>query len=129
VYVCSNYPQCDAYVGANETTAEPLGTLANAALRKLRVRAHAALDPLWIGRGPKARVETYIAVAEVLGIKSFHIGTSTVEQCEELIVRVDEVQACLHAKTEPRQCRRGQSLLATTAAAVLAFFSRSTKSI
>ena len=30
LYVCSHYPECDAYVSANQKTREPMGTLANA---------------------------------------------------------------------------------------------------
>ena len=34
VYVCSHYPACDAYVSVHPGTKTPMGSLANAALRK-----------------------------------------------------------------------------------------------
>lgn len=47
IYLCANYPQCDAYVGVHRHTDTPKGTLANTELRAARKRAHAAFDPLW----------------------------------------------------------------------------------
>lgn len=47
IYRCSNVQHCDAYVGANDETKEPLGTLANASLREFRKRAHLVFDRMW----------------------------------------------------------------------------------
>ena len=47
VWVCSNYPKCDAYVGCHEGTTLPLGRPANARLRTLKAEAHKQFDPIW----------------------------------------------------------------------------------
>lgn len=47
LYVCSNYPKCDAYVGVHEGTDKPLGTLADAKLRNKRIRTHKVFDQIW----------------------------------------------------------------------------------
>ena len=36
MWVCSNYPECDAYVGCHPGTTIPLGRLADSALRKAK---------------------------------------------------------------------------------------------
>ena len=46
-YVCAHYPACDAYVAAHRRTRLPMGTLANADLRRRRIQAHAAFNRLW----------------------------------------------------------------------------------
>lgn len=47
VWVCGNYPACDAYVGCHPGTTRPLGRLANATLRRWKRAAHDAFDDLW----------------------------------------------------------------------------------
>ncbi len=47
LYVCSNYPACDSYVGVHKGTSLPLGTLANSELRNKRIRAHKLFDSIW----------------------------------------------------------------------------------
>lgn len=44
LYVCSNWPRCDAYVSAHNHNKEPMGTLANGELRNKRIMAHKALE-------------------------------------------------------------------------------------
>lgn len=38
IYLCDSYPKCDARVGCHSGTITPLGTLANAELRRWRSR-------------------------------------------------------------------------------------------
>lgn len=73
VYVCSNYPVCDAYVGVHEGTTKAKGSLANRELRELRQKVHAVFDPVWKNRGYD-RSELYEAAAKTLGVPEFHIG-------------------------------------------------------
>lgn len=47
MFICNNYPSCDAYVGVHLGSNKPLGRLANAELRSWKKRAHAHFDPLW----------------------------------------------------------------------------------
>ena len=43
LWICENYPDCDAYVGVTEGFPSPVGTLANAELRGLRRRLFKAI--------------------------------------------------------------------------------------
>lgn len=45
VWICSD--TCDARVGADRQTLQPLGRLANKELRALKIKTHALFDPLW----------------------------------------------------------------------------------
>ena len=44
LYICSNYPECDAYVRTCAGTNIPAGTMANSALHRLRILAHKNFD-------------------------------------------------------------------------------------
>ena len=77
---------CDAYVGTHKGSADhrPLGRLVDALLRKWKIKAHEALDPLWIG-GAMTRRRAYERAAELMGLPEIHIGEFDVEQCKRLI--------------------------------------------
>jgi zinc-finger-containing domain len=86
---------CNAYVGCHKAGSGygdgtlPLGRLANAVLRRAKMQAHAAFDPLWKTRRMSRR-KAYSWLAGELGmpVKAVHIG----EFDEALCMRV--VQAC-----------------------------------
>lgn len=82
IYHCSD---CDAYVGCHKGTTKPLGRLANAELRKAKVKAHNCFDDIWKD-GHMKRGEAYSWLADKLGIKKSdcHIGMFSVEQCESV---------------------------------------------
>jgi len=48
VWVCSNFPTCDSYVGTHPN-GKPLGRLKNKKSRELSKQAHSLFDPLWKG--------------------------------------------------------------------------------
>jgi hypothetical protein len=79
-------------VGCHKGTTLPLGRLANAELRKAKMDAHAAFDPMW-RNGAMSRGRAYGWLAKQLGIdkKRCHIGYFSLEECR----RVMEV--CGHA--------------------------------
>lgn len=102
LYLCSNFPNCDAYVGCHQGTKKPLGTLANAELRQWRKNAHAAFDPLWKkkyeqlchqanaenNRGKSyARKLAYQWLAKQLGIpfKQCHISWFDIKTCQKTV--------------------------------------------
>ena len=87
-YLCA---PCDAYVGCHPGTTEPLGRLADKALRRAKVAAHNAFDPLW-QVGPMTRSEAYRWLAEALGVApaDCHIGLFDLQQCQRVI------QVCLN---------------------------------
>lgn len=86
LYVCSNYPVCDAYVGVHSDTTIPKGTLANKSLREKRIQAHRAFDQIW-KRGILTKPEAYHWIADKFGLntKQAHIGNFSEYMCDQLI--------------------------------------------
>jgi len=85
VYVCARYPACDSYVNAHRHTNQPMGTLADAALRRKRREAPLELDRLWES-GLMSRAEAYRLIQLYLGIppEDAHIGKFSAERCEKV---------------------------------------------
>ncbi len=88
IYIC--WP-CNAYVGCHKDTDRPLGRLANAELRSMKIQAHAAFDPLWQS-GQMKRKAAYAWLAEQMNrpVKQTHIGYFDVTECREVIRIVDK---------------------------------------
>lgn len=82
-YLCA---PCNAYVGCHDGTAQPLGRLADAKLRKAKLMAHDAFDPWWKSKKMK-RGEAYRWLAQQLGIdgSDCHIGMFDLETCQKVI--------------------------------------------
>lgn len=77
---------CDAYVGCHEGTWKPFGRLADAELRKAKMAAHNAFDPLW-REGGYSRSEAYKWLAEQLGVSRdrCHIGLFDLDLCHAVV--------------------------------------------
>lgn len=86
MWVCKNYPDCNAYVGCHPGTDIPLGRLANEKLRNLKVEAHKQFDPIWKS-GLLSRKEAYEWLADMLNISvdECHIGMFSPEMCNKVI--------------------------------------------
>ena len=86
VYVCSHYPACDAYVSVHPGTKTPMGSLANAALRKKRILAHQAFDQIW-KRQIMSRKQAYYWLSDKLGTDPAHthIAQFGDYRCEQVI--------------------------------------------
>lgn len=101
VWTCAR-AECDARVGTKDDRRTPLGTLANAALRVARMRAHATFDTLWKGKpkrrrcgtfpGPRhkpamRRWEAYAWLSEQMGLAAelCHIGRFNEAQCKRVV--------------------------------------------
>lgn len=82
---------CWAYVGCHINTTVPLGRLANAELRKAKVAAHNAFDPLWRSKPQNLRSQyrktAYKWLAGAMGMpaEQTHIGMFDVEQCAQVV--------------------------------------------
>lgn len=89
---------CDALVGCHPGTEKALGRLANPELRKAKMAAHAAFDPLWKS-GQHKRGQLYGWLAKQLGIekKDCHIGMFDVAMC----ARVVDVCRTTKPETQP----------------------------
>jgi len=88
VWVCSNFPTCDAFVGVYEGTDKPLGTMANKALRNLRKTCHSKIDPLWRS-GEFTRKDLYGLAATFFGKREFHVAELRDAACEDFLGRFD----------------------------------------
>lgn len=86
IYLCSNWPKCDAFVGIHKGTSRPKGTLANAELREARKAAHYWFDQLWQS-GKIKRKDAYQFLADVLRIpvNKCHIGMFDLKQCKNVV--------------------------------------------
>ena len=86
LYVCSNYPQCDSYVGVHAGTKKPKGTLANAELRNKRIKTHKVFDQVWKSK-LMTKKEAYRWMTYVMGLpfEMGHIGSFSEYRCDELI--------------------------------------------
>jgi len=85
---------CKAWVGTHKGTLTPLGTVANAALRRARRDAHAAFDPLW-REGRTTRGGAYRWMRRALGLRKHeaHIALFSESQCRALIQEVEALEA------------------------------------
>jgi hypothetical protein len=92
VWICSNYPACDAYVGVHTGTTRPLGRLANAELREWKKRAHSYLDPFWKSKR-YTRKKAYSIASDLLGkpVSKTHIGMFDVQECKDLIASLKQL--------------------------------------
>lgn len=85
IYLCR---PCNAYVGTHKGTDKPLGRLANAELRRWKINAHNAFDPLWkYGKFRGRRNTAYAWLAEQMGlpVEKTHIGMFDVPQCRQVV--------------------------------------------
>ena len=81
LYVCSNYPHCDAYVRTHPGTNIPVGTLANRKLRMLRNEAHHQFDQLYRS-GIMSKQDAYLLQ---MPLSKAHIGYLGEYYCNEVI--------------------------------------------
>jgi len=94
LYVCSNYPECDAYVRVHEGTNIPVGTLANQPLRLLRKQAHDRFNRLYLS-GRMSRDDAYAWLAGVLDAppSHAHIGRLSEYYCKRVIEESDKLMS------------------------------------
>jgi hypothetical protein len=87
MYKCEDMT-CNSSVGLHPYTSIPLGSLANAELRHMRMRAKAAFEPLWKNQ-IMSRTAAYVWLAGAMNLKTIeecHVGWFDKAQCEEAIV-------------------------------------------
>lgn len=80
---------CEAYVGVHRDSKKfkPLGTLANAELRKLRNETHRVFDPLWKNNPRRTRKEAYALLANLMQIppEQCHVAMFDKSRCLKAI--------------------------------------------
>ena len=101
LYVCSKYPECDAYVRVYPGTKIPMGSLANKELRLLRIEAHRYFDQLFIN-GIMSKNEAYEWLAWLLQspLSQAHIGylgeyycRQVIEECKRMLDNRRQMQS------------------------------------
>lgn len=75
---------CEAFVGCHPNSTISLGTPAKIDLRQQRKLAHIYLDKVWESK-IMTRSETYLALANYLGVEEAHIGEMNLETCSKTI--------------------------------------------
>lgn len=105
LYVCSNYPKCDAYVRTHLGTNIPVGVLANHKLRALRNEAHRHFDKLYL-RGMMSKQDAYLWLANLLQVplSKAHIGLLGEYYCTQVI---EESRKMLDRQRNPKHIRLG----------------------
>lgn len=86
LYVCSRYPECDAYVRVHTGTRIPVGSLANHELRTLRQTAHQHFNQLY-ELGFMSKQDAYQWLADVISapLSEAHIGHMGEYYCKQVI--------------------------------------------
>lgn len=86
MYVCKNFPACDAYVTAHHASKKPMGSLANGDLRHKRKIAHIELNKFQHSSG-MTKWAVYVWLATKMGLSSeeTHIGKFSENQCEQAV--------------------------------------------
>ena len=86
LYVCSHYPECDAYVRVHAGTNIPVGSLANHELRSLRRTAHHYFDQLHQS-GMMSKQDAYQWLADLISapLSEAHIGYLGEYYCSQVI--------------------------------------------
>lgn len=102
LYVCQNYPVCDAYVRTIKRDNDyiPIGVPGNASLRALRNETHYYFDKL-TECGILTRTESYKWLADKLQLKQFHahIGDFSEYECVRTINEVVDILLINKEKT------------------------------
>ena len=104
LYVCKRYPACDSYVRVYPGTMEPMGTIANKQLRRMRKEAHHYFDQLYT-RNFMSRREAYLWLSEMLGlpVDQTHIGLMGEYNCQCVI---DEAKKMLDGHSVKKRNKR-----------------------
>ena len=87
-YFCA---PCQAWVGCHRKTMKPMGTLAKADLRGLRMAVHRCFDPLWKEWPFGNRDEAYAWLGKVLRLepKDCHVALFDVATCKKALEAID----------------------------------------
>lgn len=88
-FICDRFPQCQGFVGTHPN-GQPLGTVPDPETRELRKLVHAAIDPIW-QTGKLHRGQVYNRISRALGIKSYHTGETTADECRKVLELIPQI--------------------------------------
>lgn len=78
IWLCDRFPACRGSVGTHPD-GRPLGIVPTDEVKKLRIKLHAIIDPLWKDN-KKKRGSVYGWLNRIMG-KEIHMGETTKEDC------------------------------------------------
>lgn len=92
LYVCSRYPQCDAYSRADPVTLDMLSTLANGKLRALRRQTHECFNRIY-EKNIMSKREAYKWLSQIIQApcNEAHIGRLNEYYCLEVIKKSNQL--------------------------------------
>ena len=86
LFVCRNYPRCDAYVRVHPGTKKPVGTMADGKLRAMRNTAHRYFDMIHkSGLMTKNEAYQWLAYKVCAPLSQAHIGLMAEYYCQQVI--------------------------------------------
>jgi hypothetical protein len=93
VWLCDRFPVCRGSVGTHPD-GKPLGTIPTEETKRLRIKVHSIIDPLWknANNGRKKqrnRGSVYGWLKRIYG-KEFHTGEASKEDCLRIIELIKE---------------------------------------
>ena len=111
LYVCSHYPECDAYVRTHKGTKIPVGSMANQELRNLRKTAHHYFDQLYKS-GYMTKDDAYYWLSSIIDapMSKAHIGYLSEYYCKEVIEKSKEYLEVCRNKRKKADFRRGGAI-------------------
>lgn len=89
---CQRFPDCDITHSVHKASLQPMGTPADQATRRARMRVHAAFDTFWRER-VMTRRDAYRWLANQLGLSEdeCHIGLFDLKACEEALTVIQRM--------------------------------------
>ena len=104
IYLCRT---CNAYVGVHDGTDKPLGRLADPELRRWKIAAHKAFDPMWkYGKFAGHRNDAYAWLSEQMELprELTHFGMFDIDQCRKAIYIINNLKgAYYHGENKIRE--------------------------
>ena len=87
IWLCDRFPVCRGSVGTHPD-GKPLGTIPDEETKKLRIKVHSVIDPLWRGQ-KKNRGSVYGWLKRISG-KDYHNGEASKEDCLRILELIKE---------------------------------------
>ena len=87
IWLCDRFPACRGSVGTHPD-GRPLGVIPTEEVKKLRIKLHAIIDPLWqVNNGrskSRNRGSVYGWLNRIMG-REIHMGETTKQDCMEIL--------------------------------------------
>src|SRR3990167_7573172 len=86
IWLCDRFPACRGSVGTHPD-GKPLGIVPTEEVKKLRIKLHAVIDPLWKD-DKKKRGSVYGWLKRIMG-REIHMGETTKEDCLKILEAIE----------------------------------------